>query len=79
MRQRGEPCRFASTELLPDLLLQSGSMTRMTKRERVLLSIRFYEVEAELHDIAKMRVVGDDDGDPAAAEDDQLWQPEENE
>jgi hypothetical protein len=49
----------------------------MTSRERQLLEIRMLEIETELEEIANLRVVGDEDGDPAAAEDDLLRQQDE--
>ena len=53
------------------------SQITMTNRERQLLEIRVLEIETELEEIANLRVVGDDDGDPAAAEDDLLRQQDE--
>ena len=47
----------------------------ITDRERHLLALRMMEIDAELQDIANLRVVGEDD--PASAEEALLEQQEE--
>jgi hypothetical protein len=70
--------RIVSTS--PGFLLinnRQAIMAHMTARERQRLGIRLMEIDIELQDIANLRVVGDDDGDPAQAEDDLLQQQNE--
>jgi hypothetical protein len=54
-----------------------ASNISLTNRERQLLEIRMLEIETELEQIADLRVVGDDDGDPAAAKNNLLRQQDE--
>jgi hypothetical protein len=50
------------------------SMSRMTKRERDLLALRYVEIQCELNAIAEGRVV---DGDPAEVEADLIDEQDE--